>query len=234
MRFSSIKSPHQQEIQSLHRIRRRLIKSRTALVNETKGLLLEYGFAVAKLPGQLLKTLPAIINDEANELSATLRKTLTALLNEFRELNERIGYYDDELERVFKENEICRRIGEVPGVGPLIATAIYAMTGNPHDYKNGRHYSAALGLVPRQHSSGGKDRLLGISKRGDNYLRGLLVHGARSALFHAANKTDRTSRWVIEKQKSRGHNKACVALANKNARVIWAMMTKGEGYRAAA
>jgi transposase len=234
MRFSTIKTVHQQDVQSLHRIRCRLVKSRTALINETRGLLLEYGFAIAKLPCRLIKALPEIIADERNELSAMTRQTLGALQRELGTIGDLIGEYDRRLRQVFEENETCQRIGEIRGVGPLTATAVYAMTNDPRRYKNGRHFAASLGLVPRQHSTGGKERLLGISKRGDDYLRSLLVHGARAVLFHAAKKPDRTSRWVLEKQRTRGHNKACVALANKNARVIWAVMAKGERYRVAA
>ncbi len=234
MRFSSIKSMGQQDIQSVHRIRRRLMKVRTALINETRGLLLEYGICLAKQPHRLVNALPQIIEDESNELSGMMRTALSELLEEIRSNKQRLNQCDEQLNKVFKENEVCQRIGEIDGVGPITATAVYAMTNAPGEYRNGRQFSASLGLVPRQYSSGGKERLLGISKRGDTYLRGLLIHGARAALVWAGKKSDRRSTWVIEKQKTRGHNKACVALANKNARVIWALMAKGERYRPAA
>lgn len=233
MRFVAVKPVAKQDLQCLHRVRQRLIKNRTALVNEVRGFLLEYGIVIAKNIAQVRKHLSSILEERSNGLTEMVRTLLGELYEEFVRLDEKVGYYNKKLELIFKENEVCQRISKVEGVGPITATALYSMVSDPNTFKNGRQFAASLGLVPRQNSSGGKTVLLGISKRGDTYLRMLLIHGARAWLRVARYKQDRKSRWATQKLETRGHNKACVAIANKNARVIWALMARGTEYKPA-
>lgn len=233
MRFVAVKPVAKQDLQCLHRVRQRLIKNRTALANEMRGFLLEYGIVIAKNIAQLRKQFPSIMEEKSNRLTEMSRTFLGELYEELVCLDEKIGYYNKKLEIIFEENEVCRRISKVEGVGPITATALYSMVADPNTFKNGRQFAASLGLVPRQNSSGGKTILLGISKRGDSYLRMLLIHGARAWLRVARYKQDRKSRWATQKLETRGHNRACVAIANKNARVIWALMARGTEYQPA-
>ena len=233
MRFVPEKPIASQDIQSAHRIRLRLLRARTALCNEIRGLLAEYGVIVGMGVHKLRKALPEILGDETNELTPFTREMMSELYTEFCDLDIRFDSFTEKIDLIFKNNEICQRLSKIEGVGPLIATAIVAAVPNPHVFKNGRQMSAWLGLVPRQNSSGGKTNLLGISKRGDGYCRMLLVHGARSTVWRAKTKTDKRSVWIAEKEKTRGANRTTVALANKNARIIWKMMVTGEQYRPA-
>lgn len=230
MRFVTPKSIEQQDIQNLHRIRSRLIKQRTALGNQIRGLLAEYGISLAQSLNQLRRKLPEVLEDADNELSALTREVVNELKEELATLDHRIKGYDQRMTQVFQASEHCQHIATLGGVGELTATALVAAVGDAKQFQNGRQLSAWLGLVPRQFSSGGKERLLGISKRGDSYLRQLLIHGARAVLAHVDNKTDRKSQLWAAKKKILGMNKAAVALANKNARVIWALLTRGECY----
>jgi transposase len=150
------------------------------------------------------------------------------------QLDEKIRHADDRIQIAFRRTPDCQRIAAVEGVGPLIATAIVAAISNGRAFENGRQFSAWLGLVPRQNSSGGKSRLLGISKRGDTFLRTLLIHGARSVVYRAKTKTDKRSLWINDKQQRLGTSKACVAVANKNARIIWSLIAREQEYRRAA
>lgn len=234
MRFVPPKSMEQQDIQSLHRIRERLIKERTALVNEIRGLLAEYGIVVKKGNAAIRKTLPLIIEDASNELTFLARESFQSLYEELKEKDQRVDAYTQKLETLFKENKACQRIAEIEGIGLITATAIVAAIGDATLFKNGRHVAAWLGLVPKQHSSGGKQTLLGITKRGDNYIRKCLVHGARSVVYRAKKKTDPRSCWINKIRLSGGPNKASVALANKNARIIWALLVREERYQKAA
>lgn len=234
MRYVSIKTVEQQDIQSIHRIRSRLVHDRTALANQIRGLLAEYGISIAQGISQVRRALPLILEDAENELTGLTRELLADLQEEMVALDKRIKAYDIRIEHVFKTNPECQRIGAIEGIGPIAATALVAAIGNVHEFKNGRHLSAWLGLVPKQHSSGGKSTLLGISKRGDTYLRTLLIHGARTVIKHSARKTDRRSQWIQAKQARSGVNKTSVALANKNARVIWALLAHEEAYKKAA
>jgi transposase len=234
MRFVGIKEVAQQDIQSLHRIRSGFLQARTRVVNQSRGLLAEYGIVVARAVGALRRRLPEILEDSENELTALSRELFASLYQELVHLDERIRYCDEQIERLFKGDEACRRLAEVEGIGPITATALVASVGDPRVFRKGRQMSAWLGLVPRQHSTGGKTVLLGISKRGDRYLRTLLIHGARSVVSRAAGKRDARSRWITQLKQRVGTNKACVALANKNARVAWALLATGERCRAAA
>lgn len=234
MRFVSIKEVTHQDVQCLHRVRSRLLKMRTALVNEMRGFLMEYGIVVPQRICYVRKQVPSILDDGTNELTNLSREMLKNLYDELSQWDERISVYDEKLIGVFKQNEICQRVAKIEGIGPITATAIYYALSNPGAFHSGRQFSASLGLVPRQESSGGKTVLLGINKKGDKYLRMLLVHGARAALRVMRTKEDKKSRWATKILDTRGHNKACVALANKNARQVWAILKKGEQYRAAA
>jgi transposase len=231
MHFVPGKSVQQHDMQNLHRVRQGFIAERTALGNRIRGMLLEYGIIVAKNLAHLRQGLPRILEDAENELSEISRGMFLELYEELRRLDERVLSYDKQIRALFLQNERAQRISKIPGVGPMTATAVVAAVGeNARVFKNGRQMAAWLGLVPRQHSSGGKNVLLGISKRGDSYLRTLLVHGARSVLFRVDKKLDKKSEWLKGVKQRRGNNKAAVALANKNARVICAMLKSGESY----
>lgn len=219
-----VKTIEQQDIQSLHRVRTRLIQQRTALINEIRGLLLEYGIVCAKGRDAFCRWLHDDFLTQIECLSAMAQETFRALREEFQALEERISALERRIQEVFKAHPVCQRLATVPGVGPLIATALLGSVSDPQRFKNGRQFAAYLGLVPRQHSTGGKPKLLGISKAGDTYLRTLLIHGARSLLLHAKTKADRRSRWVTQLLERRGIHKANVALANKNARVLWKIL----------
>jgi transposase len=234
MRFVPAKSVEQQDIQSLHRVRSRLISLRTQLVNQVRGLLMEYGIVLPEHVSQLRRGLPLVIEDAENELTPLSRRLFASLYDELSELDKKIGTLDEQVEAIHRASEPCLRIAAVEGIGPLTATALVAAISDGKSFQNGRQFAAWLGLVPRQHSSGGKARLFGISKRGDTYLRTLLIHGARAVVYRAARKTDRRSLWIADKQRRLGTAKACVAVANKNARIVWSLIARGETYRRAA
>lgn len=234
MRFVPVKRIKQQDMQSLHRMRSQAIKNRTALSNQIRGLLSEYGIIISKQIQNVRTQLPTILEDNKNELSDFCRALFLGLYSDFIALDKRILEYDKKIDALFEQSEECKRIGKIPGIGKVTATAIVSAISDAKLFKNGRELSAWLGLVPRQSSSGNQQRLFGISKRGDNYLRSLLVHGARSALYRVTDKESKRARWALNLKERRGSNKACVAMANKNVRVIWALLSKGEAYRHAA
>lgn len=234
MRFVAAKSVEQQDIQSLHRVRSRLIGSRTQLGNQIRGLLTEYGIVLPQHFSQLRRELPRVLEDATNELTALTRRLFTSLYDELLSLEEKIAALDDQIVVIHRASEPCQRIAAVEGIGPLTATALVAAISDGKAFKNGRQFAAWLGLVPKQHSSGGKTRLLGISKRGDTYLRTLLIHGARSVVYRAGRKTDPRSLWIADKQRRLGTSKACVAVANKNARIVWSLIAHEVPYRRAA
>lgn len=233
MRFVPIKSVEQQDVQNFHRQRELIKKERTALVNQVRGLLAEYGIVINKGITAVRKDLPEILEDAENSLTVLSRELFAELLEELRALEQRFEHRERRIKSLNQNNEVCQRLDEILGIGPLIASATYTAAGDGKDFVNGRHFSAWLGLVPGQHSSGGKTVLLGISKRGNSYLRTLYIHGARAVLRHSATKTDRFSLWAQAVLARRGHNKACVAVANKMARIAWVVMAKGETYRVA-
>lgn len=234
MRFVPIKQVEQQDVQSVHRVRERLVKSRTALSNEIRGLLHKYGIILPKGISNIQNRLPFLLDASEQLLTPMSRQLFDELLEEFRVLNKRLSDYDQKIKMIHQRSSTCQRLSTIPGVGPLTATAMTAAVGDARAFKNGRQLSAWLGLVPKQHSSGGKEKLLGISKRGDGYLRKLLIHGARSSLQTIDNKNDRRSLWLKELIERRGMNRATVALANKNARTIWALLTTQEEYNQTA
>jgi transposase len=231
MRFVPAKTPEQQELLALHRVRSGLVKERTAQANQLRGLLGEYGIVIGKGLAQLRKRLPEILEDAENDLSDLVRALFADLHGRILALDQQVAAYGARLKVLNEGNEVCRMIGRVPGVGPITATAMAASLGDGQAFETGRQVSAWLGLVPGQDSSGGKPKLLGI-KRGDTYLRTLLIHGARAVVRAAAKKHDVQSRWINALVQRRNANIAAVALANKNARVIWALLRRGENYRA--
>lgn len=234
MRFVSIKTVEQQDIQSIHRIRQRLVAQRTALDNQIRGLLAEYGVFIPQSISHIRSRLLVIVDDSHPELTDLTRELVLELYEEFKYLDQRIKKCDTKIKHVFSRSEACQRIAQIEGVGPITATAVVATVGDTKYFKNGRQFAAFLGLTPRQHSSGGKPLLMGISKQGDCYLRMLLVHGARSVMYVVDKKNDPKSEWLKKLRTRRGINKTCVALANKNARIIWALLAKGENYKKAA
>lgn len=233
MRCVAIKTTEQQDIQALHRLRDLAVKQRTALGNQIRGLLAEYGVVIARGHGRLRAALPDLLSESSEAISSMLQALLVEAYDGFRELDQRIARYDAQIKRISAKQPICKLLQSIPGFGPVVASVFYSAVGDGTNYRRGRDVSASLGLVPKQHSSGGKDNLLGISKRGDKHLRYLLVHGARSVVKHAADKDDVLSRWINHLHQTRGYNKAAVALANKLARIGWAVITSGEAYRPA-
>lgn len=233
MRYVTVKSAEQQASQSVHRIRSRLIRARTALLNEIRGLLGEFG-RVAARPG--IASTRALLQqalDESDKLPGELNEMLLLLQDELQQQDRRVKQLDEMLQRQVAADERVQRLLKIEGVGPISATAIVASVGDARQFRSARQFAAWLGLVPSQHSSGGKERLGAISKKGDSYLRMLVIHGARAALNACKNKVDRRSEWVNQLQARRNTNIATVALANKNARIIWAILSRGESYRPA-
>jgi transposase len=226
MRFVAIKTIEQQDIQAVHRIRSELVQQRTAKVNQIRGLLGEYGLVVGQRIDVLRKALPLILEDAENGLTVDFRTLLEGLQQDLITLDQRVDDMDKKIKLLASSNEDAKRLQQIPGIGPITATALISAIGDGKQFKRGRDLAAWLGLTPRQHSSGGKDRLLGISKRGDAYLRTLLIHGARAVLKVVGNKEDPRSRWIQNLCGRRNKNIAAVALANKNARIVWALLTK--------
>jgi transposase len=226
MRFVAIKTIAQQDIQAIHRIRSELIHQRTAKVNQIRGLLGEYGLVVGRRVDVLRTALPLLLEDAENGLTIDFRVLLEGLQQDLIKLDERVDELDKKIKLLANSNTEAKRLLQIPGIGPMTATALVCAIGDGKQFKRGRDLAAWLGLTPRQHSSGGKDRLLGISKRGDAYLRTLLIHGARAVLRVSGEKDDPRSRWLQSLCSRRNKNIASVALANKNARIVWALLTK--------
>ena len=222
-------------MQSLLRSRQGCIQMRTSLSNQLRGLLGEYGVALFTGHAARRRALPELFNrEQTNELSIFFKDLLESQYNMLLMIQQQIDEFDIKIKSIAQTKDVCKRVQQVEGIGPITAVALAATIGNPNDFKNGRHFAAFVGLVPKQHSSGGKDRLLGISKRGDAYLRTLLIHGARAVLLRADKKSDYKSRWVTDLKERRGANRACVALANKNARTVLALLQKNEDYKKAS
>lgn len=231
MRFVPMKTTEQQDTQALYRLRERRIADRTALCNQLRGLLAEYGVILPKGVRVIRKRLPELLEDSANGLSDRFRRLLAQSYRELQELDLHIDFYTQEMACESQQSDACQRLQTIPGYGFIVASVFHSVVGTGEAYQRGRDVSASLGLVPKQHSSGGKEVLLGISKRGDRYLRSLLVHGARSVVMRAANKEDRLSRWINKVRAERGYNKATVALANKLARIGWAVLAHKSVYQ---
>jgi transposase len=231
MRFVPIKRVEPQDLQALHRVRERLIKARTALVNEIRGLLHEYGIILPPGSTKCRRLIVQRLEADQAQLTPCSRELFWQLYEEFLALDKRLASDDEKVTAIGQAHPECQRLQTIPGIGPVSATALIAAIGDATQFKNGRQLAAWLGLVPREHSTGGKPRLLGISKRGDVYLRTLLVHGARATLRWIETKPDDRSRWVRALIARRGKNRAAVALANKNARMVWALLVHNQEYR---
>ena len=230
MRFVPIKDVEQQDIQALHRVRERLIGERTALVNEVHGLMHEYGIVLPKGVAKFRQAVVDKLESEKDKLTALSQEMFWKLVEEFAALEEQLAYYQEKLEALATTHPECQRLMTIPGIGPITATALVAAVGDVGVFKNGRQFAAWLGLVPKQHSTGGQTRLFGISKRGDSYLRKLLIHGARATLRWVRRKTDGRSQWMRGLLERRGWNRTAVAVANKNARIVWALLSRGGVY----
>ena len=233
MRFVEIKSVEQQVVQAEHRIRSRLVRVRTALANEIRGLLGEFGIVVARGVSQIRNALPILLEQEEHPLTQRFALLLTELSEELKQIDDRIEAHDKRIRIDSRDDKRVSRLMEIEGIGPISASALVAAVGDAKQFASGRDMAAWIGLVPSQHSSGGKDRLGHISKRGDTYLRTLLVHGARAVLNSCAGKLDRRSQWAQALAARRNRNIATVALANKNARIAWAVLSRAEAYRGA-
>jgi len=232
MRFVPVKTAAQQAVLALHRARQGFVKARTAQANQIRGLLAEFGIVMPQGIAHVVAKLPDILEDGENGLPGSLRQLLAGLLAHFKELDRQTGELEREIKLWHREHEASRKLERIPGIGPITASALVASVGDAKSFKNARQLAAWLGLVPRQHSSGGKSTLLGISKRGDVYLRTLLIHGARSVLRHLQRHTDQAEGWLARLAARRNPNVAAVALANKNARIVWALLAHGRDYHA--
>ena len=232
MRFVPIKSVEQQDIQALHRIRSELVRQRTAKANQIRGLLAEYGVIVSTGISRLRCALPDLLAQTDNGLGPGFRILLVGLHQDLVYLDERIAQLERAMQQLASRYPAAQRLLQLRGIGPITATALLAALGDGTQFKRGRDASAWVGLVPGQHSSGGKDKLLGISKRGDCYLRTLLIHGARAVVKACQHKDDRLSRWVQSLCSRRNKNIAAVALANKTMRMAWALLVRQQDYDA--
>jgi transposase len=231
MRFVPVKTEAQLDLQTIHRVRQRLVGRRTALINQLRAILLERGITVPQRRRVLERELPGILADERNGLSPRIRLLIENMRAEWHELDRGIEAFDAELVAMAKTNDACRRLCEIPGIGALNATALVAAVSNGAAFAKGRDMAAWLGLTPREYSTGGKQRLLGISKRGNKYLRTLLIHGARAALPYLAMRQDGLGCWLRKLLERVHRNVAVVALANKLARIAWAVLNGSQPYR---
>lgn len=231
MRFVQPKSLDQQDLQSAHRLRQGLMAQRTAVINRLRGMLYEYGIVMARRPGTVRRELPQILGSSGNGLTRIARELVQELHEHFVQLEKRIRRTEQVIERLGEADDTVRRLRTVPGIGMLTATALVGAVGDARAFRNGRHMAAWLGLVPRQDSSGGKSRLLGITKRGDKYLRYLLVHGGRCITSYAQREPTPARAWINGVCTRRGKYRAYVAQANKTARIAWAVMARGGAYR---
>jgi transposase len=231
MRFVPIKNAEQQSILSIHRARQGFVKARTAQANQIRGLLMEYGITIPQGISNIRKKIPIILEDDENELPGVFRQLLHRLANHLKELNDQVTELETQIQIWHKNDETSKKLSCIPGIGPLTASALIASIGDVKCFKNGRQLAAWLGLVPRQHSSGGKPLLQGISKRGDAYLRTLLIHGARSIIRVATGKKTPLHCWAENLVERRNKNIAAVALANKNARIVWALLAHNRDYQ---
>jgi transposase len=230
MRFVPVKSLDQQDLQSLHRARDRLICQRTALINHTRGLLAEYGIVLPQGPWRFISQAPAAIADA--DLSEMTREIFIELLDQLEDLERRVKKLDARMASLCRTNEACRRLSKLPGVGPVVATAIVAAVNEGRQFRSGREMAAWIGLVPRQYTTGGKPRLGGIGRRANHYLRRQMIHGARAVVSRLSKHDDRRANWLKALVARRGFNRTIVALANKTARIAWVLLNRKEAYAA--
>ncbi len=232
MRFVPVKSIEQQDILSLHRVRQLVVRQRTSLCNQIRGLLMEYGITIQIGIANVMQALPMLLDASESRITQFLKDILTTLKKGLDQLNDQLQVLTARTEELCRNSEVSQRLKAIPGFGPILSTAFPAAVGKAQAFANGRHCAAWLGLVPRQHSTGGKTRLGRITKNGDRYLRYLLVHGARAVVSQAAGKEDSLSRWIQALVARRGKQKTYVALANKMARIGWALMARDSRYTA--
>lgn len=225
MRFVPIKNIEQQAVLALHRVRQGFVKARTAQANQIRGPLGEFGLIVPQGIGYIASRVPELIEDAANELPGSFRVLVQRLLDHLKDLGRQVEELETQIQAWHRASDLSSKLAQVPGIGPITASALVASIGDAKNFESGRQLAAWLGLVPRQHSSGGKSNLLGMSKRGDTYLRTLLIHIARSVVYRAGQKADPCN-WVNAVVQRRNKNVAAVALANKNARIVWAFLAQ--------
>jgi len=230
MRFVAAKTVEQQDLQAIHRVRSTIMSQRNTKANQIRGLVAEYGLVAPQQMHALRTAIPGWLEDAENGLTDFFRALLHDLWVDLQQFQSRLTELDKQIETIARNNPVTKRLQQLRGVGPLVATALVATVGDAGHYHKGRQMAAALGLTPRQHSTGDKRRLLGISKRGDVYLRTLLIHGARAVVSQAKHRDDRLSCWVTEIAQRSHTNVAAVALANKTARIAWAMLRDGSDY----
>lgn len=226
----AVKTPEQQAVLALHRVRASLMKARVAQINQIRGLLTEFGIVLPSGVRKLQAQLPGVLEDGDNALPDMLRAMLADLREHLRGLEQRLAGIEQSLRQWHRGNEASRRLEALPGVGLLTATALVAEVGDAKHFARGRQFAAWVGLTPREHSSGGQSIRLGISKRGNRYLRTLLIHGARAVLKARANRPEHAHDWAVRVHQRRGHNVAARAQANKTARRAWALLSRGEEY----
>ena len=231
MRFVSIKNVEQQSVLALHRVRQGFVKGRTAQANQIRGLLGEFGLIIPQGIASIASGVPELIEDASNELTGSFRLLVDRLMNHLKELDRQVKEIEAQINAWHRASDTSRKLERIPGIGPITASAMVATIGDAKDFDGGRQVAAWLGLVPRQHSSGGKPTLLGISKRGDTYLRTLLIHGARSVIYAAQRKALKSDDWLSRLLARRNLNVAAVALANKNARIVWALLANDREFR---
>ena len=232
MRFVAIKTDDQLDLQALHRVRDRLMTRRTALINQIRAFLLERGIVFAKSPIRLREALPEVLENVNENLTPRMRNLVAMLWSEWKDLELQIVQMNDEVERIASSDAACRRLRQIPGIGPLVATAIVASIGNGAAFRKGREFAAWMGLLPNQHSTGGKVRLYGISKRGNCYLRKILIHGARAVVLRSKRDRIAMGAWMTSLETRAPRNVLIVATAHKLARIAWAVLSTGQDYRA--
>ena len=232
MRWVAIKSAEQQSVQSLHRMRARLIQERTAKSNQIRSMFSEEGFVFARSIAQLRRSVVQLISQENTRLTPILRRLAAMYLEQLDALERWLAELQAQLQELFAQREDCRLLASVPGIGPVVATALVGTVGDPRQFKNGRQFAAWVGLTPKQRSSGGKTLLGGITKHGDTYLRMMFVQGAQAVLRFVDRRSDRQSLWLKRLLTRRHKNVVVVALANKLARVAWAVLAQRQAYKA--
>jgi len=233
MRFVPIKTDDQLDLQALHRVRERLMMRRTALINQIRGFLLERGIVFAKSPSRLREAIPEVLENANENLTPRMRNLIAMLWSEWKDLELQIDEMNDEVERIASSDDACRRLRQIPGIGPLVATAIVASIGNGAAFSKGREFAAWLGLLPNQRSTGGKTKLGAISKRGNCYLRKILIHGARAVVLRSKRDRLAMGAWMTSLETRAPRNVLIVATAHKLARIAWAVLSTGQDYRAA-
>ena len=233
MRFVPIKTDDQLDLQALHRVRERLVSRRTSVINQVRAFLLERGITFRKGPAMLRRQMPEILENADEQLSTRIRGLLAMLWQEWKELERQIESLNSDIEGTCRDDAACQRLQQIPGVGPLIASAVVAAIGNGAAFRKGRDFSAWLGLIPQQYSTGGKAKLLGISKRGNPYLRKMFIHGARAAVLRLRREGTLIGKWMDGLEARAPRNVLIVAMANKLARITWAVLSSGESYRPA-